>query len=64
MSEIDDVHRIMRRIQREAGLDPDGPPRAMRPSLPRREDIRRELRRQSEVEYRDAMLRRALRFSR
>lgn len=58
MSE-ENVRRLLRRIQQEAGLDPDGPPRPLQPR-PLREDVRAKLRRASEIAYRDAMLRRAL----
>lgn len=58
MSE-ENVRRLLRRIQQEAGLDPDGPPRPLQPR-PLREETRAKLRRASEIAYRDAMLRRAL----
>jgi hypothetical protein len=58
-----DRYDVLRQIQRAAGLDPDGPPRPLRPPQP---DLRREtrakLRRASEIAYRDALLRRALGF--
>lgn len=63
MSEIDDVRRILRRIQSEAGLDPDGPLRPLAPRSPLRAETRRALRRAGEMAYRDAMLRRALTFT-
>jgi hypothetical protein len=53
--------RILRQIQRAAGLDPDGPPRPMQAPLSH-EQVRREIRRFAEVATRDAMLRRALRL--
>ena len=59
MSETD-VRRILREIQREAGLDPDGPPRPMQPRRLLRAETRRLLQRANEIAYRDAMLRRAI----
>lgn len=60
MSTETDVRRILREIQREAGLDPDGPARPMQPRRLLRAENRRLLQRAREIDYRDAALRRAI----
>jgi hypothetical protein len=56
MNEVDNVNRILRQIQRAAGLDPDGPRLVPMAQPQRREDSDRA----ALVATRDAMLRRAI----
>jgi hypothetical protein len=53
-----ETERILRQIQRAAGVDPDGPRLVPMGQPQRREDIRRA----SDAATRDAMLRRAIRL--
>jgi hypothetical protein len=60
---MNEIQRLLRQIHRAAGIDPDGPRLVPMRQPQRPEDIRRELRRASDAATRDAMLRRALRFT-
>jgi hypothetical protein len=56
MSDSTETERLLRQIQRAAGLDPDGP--RLTPMV--RQQTRDALRRANDAATRDAMLRRAL----